>query len=626
MENEGKVTYRSRKEMKANARKVVKAHWLMLVLVCLLSVFFGTEFGYIKTHAQNTYNFVTGQEIELGIGSFKNNSDSTRNAVLNDLADDNVDAGREKSQEQLKEYEEEGFSKTITGRKSGIFAGIANSISSGHLYLVIFDAIESIMHSSKVSSIILIILSTLVTVAVWVFIKNMCQVMIRRVFLESRTYEIVPASHMLYPKFVHRWFRTSITLLVATVYEVLWALTIIGYPIKHYAYLMVPYIMAENPNYKANEAVTLSRKMMYGHKWEAFKMDLSFIGWHLLGIATFGIAEALWGVPYKVASFTEFYTDMRESAKNNDIEGAERLNDDYLYEIADEDLLRETYIDTEVQKFYIDTHRVELPPARAFFARNFGLWTGTLAEKKAYDDVDNRRQQIVENRAVIKQKIYPQRLNPLWDMKIDPVISKIKAVRTYTIWTVIAAFFIFAFVGWLWEVGIHLVQDGVFVNRGTMHGPWLPIYGGGVALITVLLARFRSKPPVELVSIVVLCGFVEYFTSYYLEVTKGMRWWDYTGYFLNLNGRICGEGLMVFAIGGMAAVYLALPVLDAMLSRVNSKILIPVCIVLLIAYGADMVYSHYVPNAGAGITDYSAYEQTGYIEMMVPDGPVQEIA
>ena len=226
-----------------------------------------------------------------------------------------------------------------------------------------------------------------------------------------------------------------------------------------------------------------------------------------------------------------------------------------------------------------------------------------------YDEVDKRRQQIVEDRAVIKHKIYPQRLNPLWDDKNNNIVKDIRSIRTYTIWSVIMVFFAFAFVGWCWEVGIHLVQDGVFVNRGVMHGPWLPIYGGGVAMIVVLLAKWRRNPLQEVVSIIILCGIVEYTTSWYLEVTKGMRWWDYTGYFLNLNGRICGEGLMVFALGGMAAVYLLVPVLDTMWSKLKPKVLAGICIVLLVCFAADMVYTQLVPNVGDGITDYAAYTE-----------------
>jgi uncharacterized membrane protein len=438
----------------------------------------------------------------------------------------------------------------------------------------------------------------------------MYRAILRRAFLEARVYETVPVSHLLHFKLLHRWTRVALTLLLKSIYEFLWTLTVVGIFIKYFSYFLVPYIVAENPDIKPQEAILLSRRMMDGHKWECFKLELSFLGWHILGILTFGAADVLWGVPYEMATFSEFYVAMRAAAKEKGIEGAERLNDTYLYTKAEESFLRQTYQDIEEQKHFIDEHRVTLPPVRGFIAKYFGLWIGSGEEKKIYDEVDNRRQQIVEDRAVIKGKIYPQRLAPLWDEKNNLVVRSIRYLRTYTVWSVILAFFVFSFVGWLWEVSIHLVGDGVFVNRGVLHGPWLPIYGGGVAMIMVLLARWRSKPHVEAVAIVLLCGAVEFTTSYLLEMTRGMRWWDYTGYFLNLNGRICGEGLLVFALGGMAAVYLLIPILDTMWSRIRTRAVTVVCILLLVCFSADMVYSHYTPNVGEGITDYSAYEET----------------
>jgi uncharacterized membrane protein len=89
-----------------------------------------------------------------------------------------------------------------------------------------------------------------------------------------------------------------------------------------------------------------------------------------------------------------------------------------------------------------------------------------------------------------------------------------------------------------------------------------------------------------------------------------MRWWDYTGYILNLNGRICAEGLIVFVVGGMAAVYVLVPLIDTALSRVNTKTLSIIGMVLVVTFAADMVYSHYVPNTGEGITDYKAYKES----------------
>ena len=101
----------------------------------------------------------------------------------------------------------------------------------------------------------------------------------------------------------------------------------------------------------------------------------------------------------------------------------------------------------------------------------------------------------------------------------------------------------------------------------------------------------------------VLCGVGEYLTAYYLDLTHdGARWWDYGGYFLNLHGRICAEGLLVFGLGGMAAVYAIAPGLDNLFRRMNRRVLVAVCAVLLALFAADEVYSSANPNTGAGIT------------------------
>ena len=166
-------------------------------------------------------------------------------------------------------------------------------------------------------------------------------------------------------------------------------------------------------------------------------------------------------------------------------------------------------------------------------------------------------------------------------------------------------FFIFCFVGWVWEVSLAFISEGTFVNRGTLHGPWLPIYGTGGVIILILLKKLRKKPLFEFLAAMVLCGGLEYFSSWYLEKTHGgQRWWDYTGYFLNLNGRICAEGLLTFGLGGLAIVYLLAPAWDNLLSRIDTRKLTVVAVVLLAFYCVDQAYSAQHPNIGAGITDY----------------------
>ena len=204
---------------------------------------------------------------------------------------------------------------------------------------------------------------------------------------------------------------------------------------------------------------------------------------------------------------------------------------------------------------------------------------------------------------------YPVRLYPIPEENRRMLVQSLNYMRHYTIWSLMAIFLAMSFVGWMWEVSLHLISDGVFVNRGALHGPWLPIYGTGSVLMLTVLYRLRKKPVVEFVSTVVMCGFLEYMTSYVMEIVNdGVKWWDYSGYFLNLNGRICAEGLLVFGVGGLAIVYLVAPVIDEILSRLNEKKVAAVCAALMIAFTGDAVYSHFHPNMGDGITNY-AYEE-----------------
>ena len=87
-----------------------------------------------------------------------------------------------------------------------------------------------------------------------------------------------------------------------------------------------------------------------------------------------------------------------------------------------------------------------------------------------------------------------------------------------------------------------------------------------------------------------LCGFLEYTTSYVMEMNTGLKWWDYSGYFLNLDGRICAEGLCVFGIGGMAFIYVLAPVFDNMIAKIKPMMLRVMCVFLLMLLGQRCVH------------------------------------
>ncbi len=198
------------------------------------------------------------------------------------------------------------------------------------------------------------------------------------------------------------------------------------------------------------------------------------------------------------------------------------------------------------------------------------------------------------------EEAYPEEVLPVTSKR--SVLQKLDYKQNYDITSYILFFFTFAFVGWCWEVFLHLANDGVFVNRGTMFGPWLPIYGAGGLLILVLLKPFRDKPGMLFLLSFILCGIVEYSTAWYLETFKFMKWWDYTGYFLNIHGRTCLEVLIVFGLGGCAFTYLCAPLLNNIYKKFKSDLKIFACIILVTLFTIDLVYSKYHPNTGEGIS------------------------
>ena len=98
-------------------------------------------------------------------------------------------------------------------------------------------------------------------------------------------------------------------------YTFLWSLLfVIPGIIKSYSYMMVPYILAENPTLSPSEAIGISRKMMNGNKWRAFVFDLSFILWDFAAALTLGILGVFYVNPYKFASKAELYYAIKAQA------------------------------------------------------------------------------------------------------------------------------------------------------------------------------------------------------------------------------------------------------------------------------------------------------------------------
>ena len=109
-----------------------------------------------------------------------------------------------------------------------------------------------------------------------------------------------------------RWGRNVWGMFLVGLFTSLWSLLLIVPGIvKSYAYAMTPYILIDNPELSANQAINLSQKMMKGHKLDLFFLHLSFVGWIFISIFTLGIGS-LWLNPYIMTTQAAFYQDIKK--------------------------------------------------------------------------------------------------------------------------------------------------------------------------------------------------------------------------------------------------------------------------------------------------------------------------
>lgn len=183
-------------------------------------------------------------------------------------------------------------------------------------------------------------------------------------------------------------------------------------------------------------------------------------------------------------------------------------------------------------------------------------------------------------------------------------------VGRYSLCEMVGLFLVFSAAGWLWEVGLHLLLDGELVNRGTMFGPWLPIYGVGGLLSVLLLERFAAQPILVFASGALLSTVIEFAAGKCLLAVYGLRWWDYSGYPLSIDGLISLPTAMVFGLGCCAAVYLAAPLLLAGFRRMPREAFGLLCALLIALFALDFCASTLHPNTGQGVA-LRAPEQDG---------------
>lgn len=152
-------------------------------------------------------------------------------------------------------------------------------------------------------------------------------------------------------------------------------------------------------------------------------------------------------------------------------------------------------------------------------------------------------------------------------------------------------FLFYSFIGWTFEVILGLVEKKKFVNRGFFVGPYCPIYGFGVILISLLLKKYMSDLVITFIMSILICGTLEYFTSFFMEKIFNARWWDYSHMRFNINGRVCLETLLPFGIVGTFFLYIVNPRVLNFIEGLNPVLFHLLFGVLFILFVSDVIAS-----------------------------------
>jgi hypothetical protein len=220
-----------------------------------------------------------------------------------------------------------GGANSRSGGGSGGRSGSGNSSSYINTYdlrsTVLSDLMPVIIGVTAVVVIILLAIA-----AYRIFVGYSLEVGGRRYFVQSAQYGnnkncfSFGFDRQNYMGIISTMFRRAVQ-------NFLWfLLLIIPGIVKAYAYRMVPYILADNPNIGSGRAIELSNRMTDGHKLDMFVLDLSFIGWYLLGTLALGIG-VLFVMPYENATNAELYLVLRNNALENNWCSNEDLLLDY---------------------------------------------------------------------------------------------------------------------------------------------------------------------------------------------------------------------------------------------------------------------------------------------------------
>jgi uncharacterized membrane protein len=158
-------------------------------------------------------------------------------------------------------------------------------------------------------------------------------------------------------------------------------------------------------------------------------------------------------------------------------------------------------------------------------------------------------------------------------------------IEKYFLW-----FMIYSILGWIYETLICSAEQQKFINRGFLNGPYCPIYGCGAIIDIIFLENIRNYIILFLAGMFLTCS-LEYFTSWGMEKLFHARWWDYSDRKLNINGRVCLLGGVVFGTFSVILIKFLHLITSWFTYKISEPVLLILSLILFISILVDAVYT-----------------------------------
>ena len=402
----------TRKETRKKARESIRGHYWIFMLACILAAILGTDFGNSLDIFRVTRTEKGEAFLNVGRNSIFVPSTQGESSLWGYIVSGDWQGAKEAVDERfdLLTGEDSYVGVVELGHSRGILASVVNIFSSGALMMAILSVVDLILGSRTAAVVIFSVVSLAIVFFIWLFLINTYQVILKRVFLEGRIYKQVPVARLSYLYRIRRWWQVSAGMLVYKALSFLWMLTVVIYPIKRYAYLLVPYILAENPDVAPMEAIRLSARMMEGHKKEAFLLELTLLPWDILSFISGGVTGIFFSNAYSEAVFAEYYAQVRGEAVKNQVDGVEKLIDRYLFELPDHELMQEAYKDVITLREAPPKPLPSCHPGRLIAENIFGLVPRLDERERCFRAGLKQQIQLEEYEGILAGETYPTRL------------------------------------------------------------------------------------------------------------------------------------------------------------------------------------------------------------------------